>query len=157
MQTFSNMQRNSTLKKTLNTFFWVGVYLIYSSLSTIYLFLPPLIAFLFIIFIKALQQDDTINLLGVIISSLIIEAQNGFLAFSLLIFFLISYKFIVPKIKQNINSQNVRIFLYIVYVYIGYTIFSFLIAQMFLLPTFGLNFYIVIYIMIEYILARIIL
>jgi len=151
------MQRNSPYKNTLNYFFWSMAFVFYSALSGIYLFLPPLLGVLFILYKNALEERDSLKLFFLTFLVLVLEAEEGFLVFTLLIYFLVLEKFITPKIDQGISALKLRLFLYILFAYLGYMLFYTLLAQIFLLPGLSFHFYIVYYIAIEYFLVSILL
>ncbi|SFV52573.1 hypothetical protein MNB_SM-7-1276 [hydrothermal vent metagenome] len=151
------MQRSLTYKSALRYTLWSFIYIIYASLGTIYLFLPPFIGVLFILFHKSLKQKNSFLLFCIIIDILAIEAQKGFLAFTLLIYFLLFERFIMPKIEKGINSKIFRDFLTIFLVYIGYLFFSALVSQIFLLPKIGVDLYIAYYIVVEFFIVSLFL
>jgi len=151
------MQRNITYKEFINYTLWSMAYLLYLSLSTIYLFLPPMLSILFLIFLNSLEKQNSVKLTFIILILLVFEAQKGFLAFSIIIYFLILYRFFIPKINKNISSKKIRILIYILLSYIGYIIFYTLLAQIFILPSLSVDYYIIYYIVIEYFIASVFL
>lgn len=152
------MQRDITYKSVVRYTLWSLLYALYVSLSTIYLFLPPLLALLFFFFHDALRKNDTAKLIFVVINILILEAQKDFLAFTLIIYFLIQERFILPKISQSINARNLRNFLYVLLSYVGYMLFATLLSQIFLIQGISLDFYyIVYYIFIEFLIVSVML
>ena len=152
------MQRDITYKSVVRYALWSLFYTLYISLSTIYLFLPPLLAVLFFLFHDALRKNDTAKLLFVTLDILILEAQKDFLAFTLIIYFLIQERFVLPKIAQSISAQNLRNFLYVSLSYIGYMLFSTLLSQIFLIQGISLDiYYIVHYIIIEFLIVSVML
>ncbi len=136
---------------------WTAVYIFYVSLSTIYLYLPPMMAVLYVLFRNALNKRDSLALGFVIIALLVLEAEKSFLAFSLLIYFLIVYRFIDPKIQQSINLKSLRDLLYVLVIYIGYFLFYTLVSQIFLFEGIRPDLYIVYYIIIEYFIVSLLL
>ena len=157
MQTLSDMQRSLTYKSTLRYALWSLAYVIYVSLGSIYLFLPPLLGVLFFLFSEALRRKNSVMLLFIVFDILVLEAEKGFLAFTLLIYFLLFEHFISPKIKQSINSSHLRVFLTIFLAYTGYILFSALLAQIFLLPAISFDWYIVYYIVVEFFIVSVLL
>ena len=157
MQTLSDMQRSLTYKSTLRYALWSLAYVVYASLGTIYLFLPPLLGVLFFLFSEALRRKNSIMLLFIVADILVLETQKGFLVFTLLIYFLLFEHFISPKIKQSINSKKFRIFLTVFLAYTGYLLFSALLSQIFLLPAVSFDLYIVYYIVIEFFIVSVLL
>ena len=157
MQTLSDMQRSLTYKSALRYALWSLVYAAYVSLGSIYLFLPPLLAVLFFLFHDSLRRNDSVMLLFIIIDILVLEAQKGFLAFTLIIYFLLLERFFVPKIEQSINSKHLRNFLYVLLTYGGYILFSALLSQIFLIPGISVDLYILYYIVIEFFIVSVLL
>ncbi len=149
------MQRNITYKSFIKYVVWSLLFALYAALSTVYLFLPPMIGVLFLLFHYAQTRKNSLLLLFVLIDVVILEALKGFLAFSLLLYFLLQERFIIPKIKQSINARHLRNFLYVAFSYFGYFLFSALLAQIFLLPRIELDFYIVYYIVVEFLIVSI--
>lgn len=151
------MQRSLTYKSALRYALWSLVYAAYVSLGSIYLFLPPLLAVLFFLFHDSLRRNDSVMLLFIIIDILVLEAQKGFLAFTLIIYFLLLERFFVPKIEQSINSKHLRNFLYVLLTYGGYILFSALLSQIFLIPGISVDLYILYYIVIEFFIVSVLL
>jgi len=149
------MQRNIAYKNFIKYLIYSVVFALYIGLSTIYLYLPPFIAVLFLFFHKAFKNKETPLLFFIIIDILILEAQKGFLGFTLLIYFLLMDRFIIPKIEQSISAINLKNFLYVFFSYVGYILFSTLLGQIFLIPGVGFDFYIVYYIAIEFVIVSI--
>ncbi len=151
------MQRSITYKSFISYTAWAVLFALYTSFSTIYLFLPPMMSILFFLFNDALKKNDSTRLFFLVTSIFILEAQKGFLGFTVVIFFLLLYRFFIPKLDQSINASSLRKFLYVVSVYIGYVFFSTLLSQIFLLRGISIDFYIVYYIIIEYIIVSLLL
>jgi hypothetical protein len=128
---------------------YVFAFIIYEALSSIYLFLPPLLGVLFILFSNALKDDDTLSLLAVSVCLIILEADKGYLIFSTIIFFTFVHKLVLPKLIQNFNCLACIKSFTVIISYIGFYLFSLLISSVFLLPDPGINYYIVYYIVIE--------
>ena len=151
------MQRNSPYKNFVSYLFWSIFFIFYGSLASIYLILPPLMAPLFIVFKDALNKKESMQLFFLIVVILVFEAQEGFMTFTLLIYFLIVDKFIVPKIQQSINAKKLQDILYVVLAYFGYILFYTLLSQIFLLPLLDVNLYFIYYIVFEYFLVSVLL
>jgi hypothetical protein len=147
------MQRSISHQKPLVPFFYVVLFVLYSSLSSIYLFLPPLLAVLFVLYSNALKREDFLLLIIISFCLLIYEANKGYLLFSTIIYFSLAYKFIMPKITQNISCKSCIKLAYVLVTYLGYYLFLALIAKVFLLPLPNIDYYIVYYIVIEFFLV----
>ena len=87
MQTFSYMQRNIDDKKNLKYFFLFILSLIYEALTTIYPYLPPLIAVSFWIFLFAWNINNKTLLTFVILYTLFFEVDHSLPLFSTLMLF----------------------------------------------------------------------
>lgn len=150
------MQRSITHKNSLVPFGYVALFLIYSALSGIYLFLPPLLAILFVLFSRALKREDILFLSLVSLSLVIFEAQNGYVLFSSIIYFSIIYRYVIPKLSKNFSCNNCIKISTVLLVYVGFFIFNSVLASIFLLPEPSINYYIVYYIVIEFFIVSII-
>jgi hypothetical protein len=153
MSTLSSMQRSITNQDYTVTFGYVVLFVLYSSLSSIYHFLPPMLAVLFMLFTRALGRNDFLYVLIISFCLVVFEANNGYRLFSSIIYFYIIYKFILPKIVQNFSCNICVKVSYLLLSYIGYFLFLTLISSIFLLPAPELNYYIVYYIVIEFFLV----
>jgi len=144
------MQRSISNKNSLAALIYVVLFLLYTALSGIYLFLPPLLAILFILFVKALKKQDSIFILLVALCLIIFEAENDYVLFSTIIYFSIIYKYVMPKIVQNISCNSCIKIATVLLVYIGFFIFNTILSNVFLLPMPNMNYYIIYYIVIEF-------
>jgi hypothetical protein len=144
------MQRSISNQKPIVPIFYIVLYVLYSSLGTIYPFLPPLFSVLFVLFSRAFDRDDTIAIFLISFCLLVFEANYGYLLFSSIIYFYICYKFIMPKIKQNFSCNFCIKISYVLLSYFGYFAFLTLVANIFLLESPEINYYIVYYIVIEF-------
>ena len=147
------MQRSITNKKPVENILYIILYAIYISLSSIYLFLPPLFGVLFVLFAKARKDEDTISLLFISLCLLLFEADKSYIIFSSIVYFFLIYKFVMPKITQNFSCASCIKFSYILLAYIGFYLFSILLSNIFLIPMPTINYYIVFYIVIEFFLV----
>ena len=147
------MQRSISHQKPLVPFLYIVLFAIYGSLSSVYLFLPPLLAVLFVLFSQALKKDDLLMLVLVSFCLLLFEANKGYMLFSTIVYFGIVYKFIMPKIIQNFSCSSCIKISYVLLAYLGYYIYLVIISSVFLLPPPEINFYIIYYIIIEFFLV----
>jgi len=144
------MQRSISNKNYLTTFIYVVGFLLYTALSGIYLFLPPLLAVLFILFVKALKNNNSLFVFSVVFCLVVFEAENNYVLFSTVIYFLIIYKYIIPKIIINFSCNSCIKIATVLLVYIGFFIFNSILSNVFLVPMPSLNYYIIYYIVIEF-------
>jgi len=145
------MQRSITYKKSVkDLFLYIVLFIIYEALSSIYLFLPPLFGVLFVLLVYALDKDDTISVLLIAFCLVVFEADKGYVLFSSIIYLLLTYKFILPKLIQNANCASCIKIAYVTIAYLGFYLVNALFANIFLLPMPEINYYIVYYIVIEF-------
>jgi len=149
------MQRSITHQKPIVPFLYVVLFILYSSLSSIYLLLPPLFAVLFVLYSDALRREDFLLLMIISFCLVLYEANKGYVLFSSIIYFTLAYKFIMPKISQNFSCKSCIKISFVLLAYLGYYIFLALVAKIFLLPLPEINYYIVYYIVIEFFLVSI--
>ncbi len=149
------MQRSLTHQKPLTLFAYIFFFIIYESLSSIYLFLPPLLAVLFVLFAKALKSGNTISVLLVSLCLVVFEAENGYLLFSSIIYFSLVYKLLLPKLNKNFSCKSCINISYVLLAYLGYYLFCTVLANIFLLPMPSISFYIIYYIVIEFFIVSI--
>ena len=144
------MQRSISDQKPIVPFVYIALYVLYSSLGSIYLILPPLLAVLYVLFSKAMDRKDYIAVTLISFCLLVFEANYGYMLFSSIIYFYIQYKLIMPKIKQTISCSVCIKVAYILFSYLGYFLFLTLIANIFLLESPEINLYVLYYMFIEF-------
>ena len=147
------MQRSISHQKPIVPFLYIIFFVLYESLGSIYLFLPPLLAVLYIFFSKALDNNDTYSLFLVVLCLIVFEANYGFILLSSVIYFYVLYKLIMPKIVQGFSCTTCIRAATVVLVYFGYFLFLTLLSNIFLLPQPSINYYIIYYIVIEFFLV----
>ncbi|MDA3946182.1 MAG: hypothetical protein PF439_05840 [Helicobacteraceae bacterium] len=129
------------------------IYLIYESLSNIYLSLPPLFGVLFFYFIRSLDKQDISLLLLVVALLLVYEADKGYLFLSSLVYFSFVYKFVLPRLEQSIECKRCLHFIYILLAYIGFWLFSLLLQQVLWFEFSTIDWHVVWYIFFEFLLV----
>ena len=144
------MQRNIINQKYLNIFIYLPLFLVYESLTSIYLLLPPMFGILFVIFINAIKNEDTLTLMVTSIALVFFEAQKDYILFSSIVYFTLIYKLFIIKIDKYVQCSNCISLIIVVLAYIGYYIFSIFIAEIFLLHKPDIDFYILYYIGVEF-------
>ncbi len=149
------MQRSITHKNSVAPFIYVALYLVYSALSGVYIFLPPLLSVLFLFFTRALKHEDSLTLFLVSLCLVIFEAQNNFILFSTIIYFLLIYRYVLPKIYTNFSCIACIRISTVLLAYLGFFIFNSLLSYIFLLPEPSINYYIIYYIVIEFFIVSI--
>ena len=149
------MQRSITHKNSIEIFLYILIFVLYSSLATIYSFLPPLFSVLFLLFARALESKNAPFLVIISFCLVIFEANNAYPLFSSIIYFYIVYKFILPRVQQNFSCKTCVKFFYVLMAYLGYFLFMSLVSRIFLQAFPEFNYYIVYYIVIEFLLVSI--
>lgn len=149
------MQRSLARQNALELFALGAIYLVYVSLSSIYLLLPPLFGLLFFMFMRALDRHNSLQLLVIVFMLLMFESDKGYLLFSSLIYFLLLYRFVVPAMQQYIQCETCLKFLYIFISYIGFYFYTYLLAQIFWLDVPSMDWHVIYYILIEFVLVSI--
>ena len=144
------MQRSITYKNPVKVLFYIVLFLLYSSLATIYIYLPPLLGILFFLLSKSIRNDDMILALIISFCLVVFEVNNGYLLFSSIIYLTLADRFAIPKIIQNFSCASCVKVSYILLSYIGYYLFLLLASKIFILDTPSFNYYIVYYIVIEF-------
>lgn len=150
------MQRNITYQDLVRAIFYLLLFIVYESLSSIYLLLPPLFAFIFFHFIKSLDEKNYFNLFFFIVILLFYEAIKGYFLFTSIIFFFFVYYFIIPKIVQYVNCKGCLGLIYSVLAYFGYWIFTLVIYQVFWLELPTIDWYILYYIFLEFLIITLV-
>jgi len=143
------MQRSFTYKKILTGFGLVFIFMMYQSLSSIYLLLPPMLGVLFFYFIRALEKEDLPKLLLVILLLLVFEAEKDFLLFSSLVYFTFIYRFVIPRLKIMISCQICLKVLLLLLAYLGFVLFSYVLAQVLWVETPTIDWHVFYYMFIE--------
>ncbi len=144
------MQRSITHKNTVELFAYIVIFVLYSSLSSIYLSLPPMLAVLFVLFTRSFKRNDYASILILSFCLVIFEANHGYMLFSSIIYFYIVYKLIIPKVNQIFSSTWCIKLSSVLMAYIGYFLFLYLMSSIFLLAPPEFNYYIIYYIVIEF-------
>ena len=150
MQTFSNMQRSLTYQSYLRGFGLLLLFLVYESMSSIYLLLPPLLGVLFFYYMQAMKRQSFPMLIFITLLLLIFEADKGYLVFTTLIYFTFLYRFVVPKIRKYIECRECLGFIYVVLAYVGFWFFSLLLNQVLWIPLPSMDWHVLYYIIIEF-------
>jgi len=149
------MQRSISSQKPLTPFVYVALFVLYESLSSIYLFLPPFLGVLFFLFIDAFRREDLLSIILVVFSILVYESEKGYLLFSAIIYFALVLKYILPKIEQNLNCKVCTKASIILLAYLGFYIFASILSTIFLMPMPSINYYVIYYIIIEFLIVSI--
>ena len=149
------MQRSIINQKPLALFWYIIAFAIYESLSSIYLFLPPLLAVLYVLFSRALKDENTFYILLISFALVIFEVEKGYLIFSTIIYFTIVYKFIMPKLNQLFSCNSCIKLSSVLLAYLGFFVYLSIVSKIFLLPMPNIDYYVIYYIIIEFLIVSI--
>jgi len=144
------MQRSISNQNYLTTFNYVVLFILYSCLSSIYPFLPPMLSVLFVLYADAFKREDTFYIVLIAFCLVIFEANNGYVLFSSVIYLYLVHVFVMPKVSQSFSCANCIKLSYILLAYLGYYAFLTLISNIFLLENPDINYYTIYYILIEF-------
>lgn len=149
MQTFSNMRRNSlNLRGVITPLFIFFIAIIYQSLSSIYIFLTPLLGLCFYyLYINFDNYEKSFEKFLVVLYLLYFEIDKGFFLGSSIIFFLLLYKLILKPLNSILICQKCLIVSFVAFSYLGYYLLNVVISFIFNLelPSFGLLYFIYIF------------
>lgn len=144
------MQRNINDKNFISYILILLGYIFYLSLSSMYLFLPPLFSILFFYFVKAIDKENFLFLLAIVFLLIVYESEKTYLMFSSILYFLLIYKFILPRLYLYIQCKVCNLFLYTLFAYLGFYAFTYLISQVLWIDTPSLDWYVAFYILFEF-------
>lgn len=149
------MQRSITHKTSLAPLGYVALFILYESLGSIYLFLPPFFGVLFVLFVYALDKEDAMSAFAISLCLVIFEADRGYILLTSILYFILIYKFVMPKIIQNVNCKPCIKVSYVLFAYVGFFIFNALLSKIFMMPMPVFTYYIIYYIVIEFLIVSI--
>lgn len=149
------MQRSLSNQKSLTPLVYVAIFVMYESLSSIYLFLPPMLGVLFYIFIQSIKDSDAVASFLIIFCLIIFESEKGYNLFSVVIYFALVYKFILPKLEQNFSCSPCIKISIVLLAYIGFYFFGLMLSSVFLTTMPSINYYIIYYIIIEFLIVSV--
>ncbi|MDP2077044.1 MAG: hypothetical protein Q8J85_03285 [Sulfuricurvum sp.] len=149
------MQRSIAYKNALSDLLWIAVFGIYIALSSIYLFLPPMLAVLGFLYYRALQRYDLFSLVVASIMLLMFEAEKGYWFGSSIVYFTLICQYIMPKLEQTVQSQMSIKGIFVLLSYFGFSVFLGMVNSVLILPLPTLDWQVIFYIAIEFALIAI--
>ena len=149
------MQRSLSHQNPLTPFVYVALFVIYESLSSIYLFLPPMLGVLFFLYINSLKNDNSVITFLIVFCLMIFESEKGYNLFSVVIYFSLIYMFILPKLEQNFSCSPCIKISIILLAYIGFYFFEIILGSIFMTEMPSINYYVIYYILIEFLIVSI--
>ncbi|RXK14142.1 hypothetical protein CP965_01455 [Halarcobacter mediterraneus] len=93
--------------------------LIINAISSIYFFPILLTGILFVAFYVCMERNYTYTLFFLSLTILIIEINNGFKPFSILLLCFFIYAFIIPYITRVLSVDGINLYIYILVFYCG--------------------------------------
>ena len=147
------MQRSFTNKKILIGLGLIIGFILYQSLSSIYLLLPPMFGVLFFYFIYALEKEDLPKLVLIILLLLVFEAEKDFLLFSSLVYFTFIYRFVIPRLRIMISCRICLKIIFLVLAYIGFLAYSYILSLVLWVESPSIDWHIFYYMFIEFFLV----
>ena len=144
------MQRSITYQNALSTLLWVGVFSIYSALTSIYLFLPPLFAVIGYLLYRSLSRYDLFSLIVYSVMLLIIEAEKGYWFGSSIIFFILLSQYLLPRLEQNMRCDLCIKGIFVLSSYLLFWVFMTLLNGILLLQAPALDWHVLFYMGIEF-------
>lgn len=149
------MQRSITYKNSLSDLLWIALFGIYIALSSIYLFLPPMLAVLGFMYYRALRRYDLFSLLIAAVMLLMFEAEKGYWFGSSIVYFTLISQYIMPKIEQTVQSDISIKGIYVLLSYFGFSVFLGMVNSVLILPLPSMDWHVVFYMAIEFALIAI--
>ncbi|PAF46618.1 hypothetical protein BKH46_06505 [Helicobacter sp. 12S02634-8] len=120
MQTFPHLRRNSTFKETLKALTLLVSFGIYTCLNDIFLFLPPMIGVLFILYAHASKKNQWIKVLAIVACLIFFELDHNKPAGILPIVFVIANWLVVKKFRLLFEENIFFVFVYVPLIYFIY-------------------------------------
>lgn len=128
--------KHNTYKQIAKVALLCFVFFIWTMCNRIFLFLPPMIGLLFIIFMDVYQRKNLIATIGILICLVIFEAQNQLQLGILPLVFLIVRYIITEKFNLIFGHNALFVFWYVGVLYLSY----FFVMYIFEMFGFGLEF-----------------
>ena len=146
------MQRSFPYQDALNWAVLVAAYVVYISLSSMYLLLPPLLALLFFAFYRSLARHDLIGLIAISAMLLVFEAEKGYWFGSTILFFVFLIRYLLPKIEQVVQCRICMAAIFILFAYPLYWLFMWTGNQVLMLAPPAIDWHLALYMLIEFLI-----
>ncbi len=142
------MQRNIDDKKNIIYFFLFLLSIIYETLTTIYPYLPPLMALVFWIFLFAWKNNNKTLLTFVILYTLFFEVDHSLPLFSTLLLFVLLKDFFYKLFTLFSDMKIIKISA-VIAVYGLYPVLIYILHKLFKIEYFQIDIYFIGYILVE--------
>ncbi|MDD5160039.1 MAG: hypothetical protein PHI47_08320 [Sulfuricurvum sp.] len=149
------MQRSFSYQNVINRLLLVGLFVVYISLSSVYLLLPPLLAILFYAYHDALSKHDLFRLIPIALMLLVFEAEKGFWFGSTIILFTLLSRYLIPKFEQLIQCRTCMAAIFVVLGYLGYWVFILIADGVLLLSSPMIDWHVGLYMIIEFLVLAV--
>lgn len=123
------MQRSLSYQTLSKLVVYFVVLVLYEVLSSIYLFLPPLLGLAFLLFVYAVEKDRLEILVFTLAYLLVFETDREFVLFSTLFFFILAYHIGLSRLRQFIDCKKCLDYISIALAYFGFWFFSIIFNQ----------------------------
>jgi len=143
------MQRSLSYKSNIAKLWLLVILVLFETLNTINLTVPPLFGLSFLLFFYAAQNQRYDMFIPLLIYLLMFEADKGFILFSSTVFFLLMYKLVVYRLRIFIQCEYCLEVIYIAIAYVGFWLFSLVLHQVFWLDFIVFDWHMLYYIIIE--------
>ncbi len=151
------MQRSFSYQNVINRLLLVGLFVVYISLSSVYLLLPPLLAILFYAYHDALSKHDLFRLIVISAMLLVFEAEKGFWFGSTIIFFTLLSRYLLPKFEQVLQCHICMAGIFVFFGYFGYWGFLLIANGVLLLSPPMIDWHIGLYMIIEFLILAVVI
>jgi|GEM_PF-989391 len=106
MQTLSRVQRNLSHQKALTLLAgWLGLWLLYPSMESLYPLLPPLLGFVYVKWRDALYRRDYFWVLGWMVYAVIFESVWNLPLYGIWTVMIVTFTLFDPKFTHLIHSH----------------------------------------------------
>ena len=144
------MQRSFPYQDALNSLVLIAAFVVYISLSSMYLFFPPLLAVLFWAFYRAIQRHDLMGLIAVVVMLLVFEAEKGFWFGSTVLFFTLVIRYFLPRIEQLVQCRLCIAAIYVGFAYPLYWLFVWMTDKVLMLSPSAIDWHMALYMIVEF-------
>lgn len=120
MRFINELKQNNTYKEIAKAAALCVVFFIWTMFNRIFLFLPPMIGLLFILFMDMYQKRNAISIIGILVCLVIFETQNQLPVGVLGIVFLIVRYIITEKFNLIFGHNVFFVFWYVGVLYGAY-------------------------------------
>lgn len=149
------MQRSITYKNSLSDLLWIVAFGVYIALSSLYLFLPPMLAVLGFLLYRALLRYDLFSLIVASVMLLMFEAEKGYWFGSSIVYFILISHYVMPKLEQMMQCTLCIKGIFVLLSYFGFWMFVEMVNSVLLLPLPSLDWHVLFYMAIEFALIAI--